>query len=135
MARDARTVALDFMHIWGGGIAALRQGIDEYFTSATVWENVGLNRLTGKAEALAFVDSYHAAHGLDAIHVDIVAVLADARRVMTERVDHLVRADGSAIHSTRIMGVFEIADGKIVAQRDYFCSDPSPIEPHTLHRR
>lgn len=124
-ASDPQSLALGFMHRWGGGIASLRSSITDYFTDTTIWENVGLNRLVGPAEALAFIDDFHARQGLDAIRFELRALLADDRWVMTERIDHLYRADGSLIHSTRIMGLFEIDDGKIVQQRDYFSPAPA----------
>ena len=117
---DSRAVALAFIACWSEGIASLRAAIDTYFTEKTVWENVGLNRLVGKAQARAFVEKYHLERGLDAIDVEMTAILSDERHVMTERVDTLRRADGGAVHAVRIMGIFEIEDGKIIAQRDYF---------------
>lgn len=118
---EAETTAIRFMQEWSRGINALRRSIEDYFTDSTVWENVGLNKLIGKTEALAFVDLYHASHGLDSIEVDTITILSNSRHVMTERVDRLLRADGSLIHETRLMGLYEIADGLILAQRDYFC--------------
>lgn len=117
---DPRSVTLAFMRRWGEGISSLRSSIEDCFTDATIWENVGLNRLVGRREALAFIDAFRSRSALDAIDVELIAMLADDRHVMTERVDRLRRADGSLIHATRIMGLFEIEDGRIVQQRDYF---------------
>lgn len=117
---DAREIALRFIDSWRGGIADLRGSFDCFFTERTVWENVGLNRLVGIAAAQCFVDDYHHSHGLDAIHAEITNIMIDGSQVMTERVDHLLRADGSEIHNSRIMGLFEVRADRIIAQRDYF---------------
>lgn len=39
--------------------------------------------------------------------------------VMNERVDRFLRKDGKWV-SIEVVGVFEFADGKITAQREYF---------------
>lgn len=97
----------------------------DYFTPATVWENVGMAVTTGAEEAIGFNRTFESQYGLATIEVDMLAIAAakgpDGRdRVLTERVDHLLRADGSTIMSARCMGVFEVEDGKIVAWRDFF---------------
>lgn len=97
----------------------------DFFTPATVWENVGMAVTTGAEEAIGFNRTFESQYGLATIEVDMLAVAAakgpDGRdRVLTERVDHLLRGDGSVIMSARCMGVFEVEDGKIVAWRDFF---------------
>lgn len=107
----------------------LDQSFRDAFTPATVWENVGMAVTTGAEEAIAFNRTFEDQYGLATIRVDMLAI-AEARgadggnRVLTERVDHLLRADGSVIMSARCMGVFEVEDGRIVAWRDFF----EPIE-------
>lgn len=103
----------------------LEASFRDAFTPATVWENVGMAVTTGAEEAIAFNRTFETQYGLATIAVDMLAIAAakgpDGRdRVLTERVDHLLRGDGSTIMSARCMGVFEVADGKIVAWRDFF---------------
>lgn len=97
----------------------------DYFTPATVWENVGMAVTTGAEEAIGFNRTFESQFGLATIKVDVLAIAAakgpdGGDRVLTERVDHLLRGDGSVIMSARCMGVFEVADGKITAWRDFF---------------
>lgn len=92
----------------------------DYFTPATVWENVGMAVTTGAEEAIGFNRTFETQYGLATIKVDMLAIAADGNRVLTERVDHLLRADGSVIMSARCMGVFEVEGGKIIAWRDFF---------------
>jgi limonene-1,2-epoxide hydrolase len=56
---------------------------------------------------------------LDGIDFIVHRQVSDQGVVMHERTDVLRRKDGSEI-SVPIMGVFEIADGKIATWRDYF---------------
>ena len=103
----------------------LDQSFRDTFTPATVWENVGMAVTTGAEEAIALNRTFETQYGLATIKVDMLAIAAakgldGGDRVLTERVDHLLRGDGSVIMSARCMGVFEVEDGKIVAWRDFF---------------
>ena len=53
------------------------------------------------------------------VDVEMIHLLARGPIVMTKRVDHLTRADGTTI-SLSLMGVIEVHDGCIAAWRDYF---------------
>lgn len=50
---------------------------------------------------------------------ELHAIAQNGDKVLTERTDNFGFADGSTL-SVRVMGTFEIADGKIKAWRDYF---------------
>ena len=98
------------------GKAAIRR----WFTPKTVWINEGVSKTTGIEEAIAFLDRPDRSKAIAAVHFDILAIAADGNRVLTERVDRFVRADGSEIAAARLMGIFEVEGDKIVAWRDYF---------------
>jgi limonene-1,2-epoxide hydrolase len=98
------------------GKAAIRR----WFTPKTVWINEGVSKTTGIEEAVAFLDRPNRSKAIAAVHFDILAIAADGNRVLTERVDRFVRADGSEIAAARLMGIFEVEGDKIVAWRDYF---------------
>ena len=53
------------------------------------------------------------------VDVEMIHMMAEGPIVMTERVDHLTRADGTTA-SLPMMGVIEVHDGLVVAWRDYF---------------
>jgi len=57
--------------------------------------------------------------GISTVHVDMLAIAADGNRVLTERLDRLVRADGSEIAAIKAMGIFEVEGNHVVAWRDY----------------
>ena len=100
----------------------MHEAIRAYFTPKTVWENVGLAVTTGIDDALGVLAQFNQAMGIDAIDIEMLAIAADGDRVLTERIDHLLRADGSEVWDPRVMGIFEIEDGRIRAWRDYFDS-------------
>ena len=107
----------------------LDQAFREAFTPETVWENIGMARTVGVDEALALNHSFEERFGLASIRVENLAVAEvrvakeDGKRVdkvLTERIDHLLDREGRTIMAARCMGVFEVADGKILAWRDFF---------------
>ncbi|WP_170234946.1 limonene-1,2-epoxide hydrolase family protein [Croceicoccus sediminis] len=119
-------VVENFLDLCTKGKAGIQQALREYFTPETVWENVGLACTTGVDEALAFLAEAEQSAGITHFAVEMLSIVAGGDRVLTERVDHLVTPDGTPVVTIRLMGIFEVADGKIAAWRDYF--DPAPLK-------
>lgn len=110
-----------FLAMWeqpGGGDTAIRS----YFRPDTVWENVGVATTTGPEEAISWNASICEPFGMVAMRVENLAIAADGNKVLTERMDSFLDADGNVIAAFPVMGIFEIEDGKIAAWRDYFDS-------------
>ena len=108
-----------FLAMWetpGGFDKAFRT----YFTADTVYENVGMSSTTGPDEAMAVMDGFSTGFGMATMWVENLHVSESGGAVLTERIDHARDAQGKTIMSIRVMGVFEVKDGKIVAWRDYF---------------
>lgn len=103
------------------------QAVARYFTPATVWENHGLLTTTGPDEALGVYHSFGAATGMAGMKIDTLAIAATGDKVLTERIDWILNADGKAVMEVPVMGIFEIVDGKIAAWRDYF--DTKAVSP------
>ena len=93
--------------------------IRRYFTPQTVWINEGVSKTTGIDEAIAFLERPNRSKSVAAVHFDMLAIAADGNRVLTERLDRFVRADGSEIAAIKVMGIFEVEGNHIVAWRDY----------------
>ena len=53
------------------------------------------------------------------VDVEVIHMMAEDPIVMTERIDHLTRADGTTA-SLPMLGVIEVHDGLVTAWRDYF---------------
>ncbi|MEJ2458610.1 MAG: limonene-1,2-epoxide hydrolase family protein [Novosphingobium sp.] len=119
-------VVQNFFDLCATGKSGIQEALNNYFTPSTVWENVGLATTTGVEEALAFLASAEESAGMTHFDVDMLCIVADGNRVLTERVDRLLTATGEPALTVRVMGIFEVADGKIAAWRDYF--DPTPLK-------
>lgn len=98
------------------GCAAMR----EDFTDRTIWENVGLSSTVGSEQALALMHQFRDQFGIERIEIDTLTAAACGNRVLTERVDHLIRTDGSLVASIPLMGILEVERNKVVAWHDYF---------------
>jgi limonene-1,2-epoxide hydrolase len=116
---SATDIVKTFLAMWetpGGIDKALRT----YFTAGTVYENVGLTTTTGIEQALAVFDGFSASLGMATMWVENLHVAAAGDVVLTERIDHVRDSAGTTLMSIRVMGTFEVVDGKITAWRDYF---------------
>lgn len=109
-----------FLTEWSKSPEAMRASYHHYFTDATVWENVGVGTTTGVNEALKLLNEFEVGFGIATVKVDMIGMAAAGNIVFNERIDRMIAADGSEIFSIRLMGVFEIEDGKIARWRDYF---------------
>ncbi len=110
----------DFLRGWTPDRHAVHAAIRRWFTADTVYENVGLSLTTGPEEAITLMERFRKAKGMEAIRIELVAIAGTGGTVLTERIDHLIDAEGRAYYSGRCMGVFEVVDGRITAWRDYF---------------
>jgi len=55
------------------------------------------------------------------VKCDVLSVVADEHGVAVERLEHFSQRDGQRPpFDLPVLGIFELADGKIVAWRDYF---------------
>lgn len=119
-------IVQNFLDLCATGKSGIAEALNNYFTPGTVWENVGLATTTGVDEALGFLASAEESAGITHFDVDMLCIVADGDRVLTERVDRLLNAAGEPVLTLRVMGIFEVADGKIAEWRDYF--DPTPLK-------
>jgi limonene-1,2-epoxide hydrolase len=100
--------------------------LGELVTDDFVWVNTGLPTCEGREAAQQFLIGFAQALPLTGIRVETLAIAAAGNKVITERIDHLVDADGTALASIPLAGILEVADdGRISAWRDYF--DPRPF--------
>lgn len=97
-----------------------KASIRRWFTNKTIWINEGVSTTTGIEEAIAFLERPGRSPDIAAVHFDMLAIAADGNRVLTERLDRFVRADGSEVAAVKVMGIFEVEGDCIVAWRDYF---------------
>ncbi len=112
-------IVTHFVELWAEPDGFPR-AVAAYFTPATVWENHGLLTTTGPEEALGFYRDFSAATGMAGMKIDMLAVAATGDKVLTERIDWILDASGTSVMKVPVMGIFEIADGRISSWRDYF---------------
>ncbi len=109
---------------WPKGKAAMYQSMRDYMAPGAVWENVGLSLTHGADAAIECFKGFETILTYHAIEIDMLHIAAHGNAVLTERVDRLVDAAGNLVTPVRVMGVFEMTDGKITAWRDYFDTIP-----------
>ncbi len=85
------------------------------FAEDIVYHNMPMQPVRGSTAVRTYLRS---AWRFESVDWQIVNIAANGNTVLTERVDNFV-INGRDI-SLPIMGVFEIADDKIVQWRDYF---------------
>ncbi len=108
-----------FLAMWEtpGGI---EKSLRDYFTPETRYENVGLSVTTGVDQAMAVFAGFSASLGMATMWVENLHVAAAGDTVLTERIDHVRDSSGKTLMSIRVMGAFDVKEGKIMAWRDYF---------------
>ena len=119
MAAAIETVTA-FLAACGKGKPAMQEAFRTYFTPATVWENVGFSITTGADEAVALMEQAEAGMGIASFRAETLAIVTQGEKVLTERIDYMQGADGTDQQAIRLMGIFEVRDGRITAWRDYF---------------
>jgi limonene-1,2-epoxide hydrolase len=88
-----------------------------FFSEDAVYLNGPLEPVRGRVAIEATFAQFMRIGGQ--VDVEMIHMVAEGPIVMTERVDHLTRADGTTA-SLSMMGVIEVHDGLITAWRDYF---------------
>ncbi len=90
--------------------------IMSHFAADAVWDNVPYRAVRDHDEIRNAAEGYlqRTTHA----EIEILNLAVNGNIVLTERVDHFV-FDGTTIDA-RVMGAFEVADGKVTAWRDYF---------------
>ena len=117
---SAMAEVLAFFEEWKPTLANMLAAMEKRFTDQTVWENVGVSRTTGFAEAKAFMEAFAKMKPIESGEVILHHAAARDNVVLTERTDNFYDKDGAQIASLKLMGVFEMDGPKIIAWRDYF---------------
>lgn len=112
-----------FMATWAEP-NSFEAAFNQYFTADCLYENVGLSKTQGPAEALAFFAAFSQQCPFVNITMDILAIAAVGDTVLMERIDYLNDANGQALLTIPLMGVMKVRDGRIYEWRDYFDTAP-----------
>lgn len=110
---------------WSISIDEVVNSMRELMAPDCVVEQSGLPTVNSTEEAIAIIEGARESIGMESMKVDIVHMVAADGVILGERIDHLLRKDGSLIISIPVAGVMEFRDGRIVHWREYF--DPIPM--------
>jgi limonene-1,2-epoxide hydrolase len=114
---------LRFFDEWDTDFATMCAAFWKYFAPEAVWWNTPVfPAVTGVQEAIDQIlrPSNESALGMDRIRVDTLNIAQVGNLVYNERIDHIIRADGSVVLSIPIAGVIEFTEaGLVVSWRDY----------------
>ena len=108
----------------GPTLDGFKKTFAEMLTDDVVWESVGGEPHVGRDVCIAHLDELHSAIGMEYCTIDILNIASVGNVVLTERLDRMHTADGSIACGFvfRIMGTFEVRDGKIARYTDYYDS-------------
>ncbi len=87
-----------------------------FFADDAVYHNIPMDPIVGRANIEAFIVGFTG--GVDAMEFRMVNIVGAGNLVMTERIDAFTYPHLKV--ALPVMGVFDVADGKIAAWRDYF---------------
>jgi limonene-1,2-epoxide hydrolase len=114
---------LKFFDEWDTDFETMCQSFWKYFAPNAVWWNTPrFPQVTGVEEAVEKIlrPSNESALAMDRIRVDTLNITQVDNLVYNERIDHIIRKDGSVALSIPIAGVIEFDDnGQVVEWRDY----------------
>jgi limonene-1,2-epoxide hydrolase len=109
------------LNSWGEGVEAAQAATRKHFADDCRWEQTGFPTTTGGEEAAQLLGGMPAMR-ISSIEVDMRNLVAAGDIVCTERVDWMIRPDGSRVGPFPVHGITEFRDGKISAWREYFDS-------------
>jgi limonene-1,2-epoxide hydrolase len=113
MTTDNRAVVQSLADAWA---ARDIERIMDHFTDDIVYHNIPMDPAEGKDAVRAVIEGFLGM--ADSIVFETRNELSEGDLVMNERVDTFVIAGNET--PIRVMGVFELRDGRIARWRDYF---------------
>ena len=127
MAETGEDMVRAVCEAWGQGVEPGQAALRRYFSEDCRWDQgpisgrglAGFATTVGPEEAAQSIGGIPQM-GFTSIQVEMRNVAEAGGVVFTERVDWLIRPDGSRVGPWLVVGVTEVSEGKITAWRDYF---------------
>lgn len=116
---EAASVVREFASALGETTDDNIAAFERFIAPDIVWDT-GSRVLHSLAACLEHLRTLPESFGVAAFRVHVHHLAAEGRFVLTERVDDLIAVDGTLLHETKVMGVFEVDEGRITAWRDYY---------------
>jgi limonene-1,2-epoxide hydrolase len=121
-------IVRSFMAAWSKGHNEMVESFRSALAPDVVWENAGMPATRSRDQAIGLLAGQEDGLGVAAVDVEMLHIAEIGNVVLTERVDTLRRADGTAIMAVPLVGILELNEaGQITAWREYF-------DPDTLSR-
>jgi len=117
---DVEHLAAEFFHRWSVSFEEMCAAFEDVMAPHCRWEQKPMMVTNTRANAVRFLRVSRRLLGLATIEVEIPYMCAVGNVVMTERVDHLLRHDGTVIASAPIAGILEFDGTQLVAWREHF---------------
>lgn len=114
MSRSPGELVTQFCALWSTPDAAT---IVEHLAEDAVYHNIPMEPVQGRKAIRAFIEGFFAT--LDGIDFVVHRQVSDGNLVFNERTDIMRTKTGKTVELP-VTGVFEVADDKITAWRDYF---------------
>ncbi|MCU1456869.1 MAG: limonene,2-epoxide hydrolase [Actinomycetia bacterium] len=111
--RDAEAVVLAFCAAAG---ACDAEQLRPFFSDDVVYHNVPMAPAKGIDATMEAITGMFAM--FETVEFEITNIAANGNVVLTERIDRVTL--GEVVAPMPVMGAFEVADGRIIAWRDYF---------------
>jgi len=102
----------------------MRANYERYLADDVVW-HTGTVLCNSRAEAIAHLERAADHYDMAYWRNEILHEAVNGNVVFNERLDHVIRHDGSELGMTLVCAVFEVRDDLIVAWRDYY--DPTEL--------
>jgi limonene-1,2-epoxide hydrolase len=113
MAESNESAVREVLAAWSEGIAAAIAATRKHFADDCVWEQSGMPTTTGPEEAAQLVLE---TMGFASADIEYRHFACVGNVVFTERIDWMVRTDGTRVGPVPVVGVTEFRDGKISAR-------------------
>lgn len=127
MTADIEAVFREVLDACSESVEAAQAAVRKHFTDDCRWEQSGFPTTTGPEEAATLLAELKESIGMASIDVEYRHIASTEDVVLTERLDWLVRHDGSRMGPAVVLGVAEFRNGKISAWREVF--DTSGVAP------
>ena len=122
VAGDNERRVRDFFAAWGQNFVQFCDSFPKIMSEECLLVQSGIPDVRGPDQAIALLRAGHAHQGIETIRVELLQIIATDRCVVSERIDHLLKADKHLIISIPVAGVMDFEGGKIVGWREYFDS-------------
>jgi limonene-1,2-epoxide hydrolase len=111
-----------FFAAWGQDFTRFCASFPAIMSADCLLIQSGIPDIRGPDNALSLLRAAREHAGIETIRVELRQLLATDRCVVSERIDHLLSADGRLLASVPCVGVMDFDGGKIVGWREYFDS-------------